>query len=121
MKYQYDFHQLAKMPYHINKNDRPVLPFNMRLWMFENLCEKTPSTLSDMYDKKILLTELYDAMCCDAIRNYCLCEYNDPFQEVQKMAEEKKSFPWIKFIKAVVEFVVILIKMFQIDKEDDEK
>lgn len=37
------------------------------------------------------------------------------------MADEKKSFPWIKFIKAIVEFVIVIIKMFQIDKDEDDK
>lgn len=34
------------------------------------------------------------------------------------MADEKKKFPVIKFIKAVVEFVIIIIKLFGIDNEE---
>lgn len=37
------------------------------------------------------------------------------------MNEGKKKFPIIKFIKACVEFVIILIKLFQFDDDDDEK
>lgn len=37
------------------------------------------------------------------------------------MNEGKKKFPIIKFIKACVEFVIILIKLFHFDDDDDEK
>lgn len=83
MKYKYDFNQLAKMTeYFINSKDRPVLPFNLRLWMFNELVNCNPLTLSDSYDKYILLQELYDSLCADALRNYCLSTYNNPFEEV---------------------------------------
>lgn len=35
--------------------------------------------------------------------------------------DDKKKFPIIKFIKACVEFVIILIKLFHFDDDDDEQ
>lgn len=37
------------------------------------------------------------------------------------MEEGKKKFPIIKFIKACVEFVIVIIKLFHFDNDDDEK
>ena len=37
------------------------------------------------------------------------------------MADDKKRFPVIKFIKACVEFIIVIIKLFHIDNDDDEK
>ena len=35
------------------------------------------------------------------------------------MADEKKKFPLIKFIKAVVEFIIVIIKLFSLDNDED--
>lgn len=37
------------------------------------------------------------------------------------MDDGKKKFPIIKFIKACVEFVIVIIKLFHFDDDDDEK